>query len=686
MTLDSFPFYNIMDNNELLNVMCGDVPNQKGNNPVVDCLSDTDLNLIENFDSVFEGHADIDPDINYPLRTFKSTYVLHDNLNLLFDSSTANNFNILAFNIRSIAKNFDHFVEAFHLFFSSLSVIILSETWLTEHNTDLYNLENYSVVHKYRKNKKGGGVSIYTRASLYPEIVDKYSEINKDYEFICIKIKKKYVGTPHDVYIVGCYRPPSGDNIKFIDRLNITIQELEPDRSIIVLGGDINLDLLKHANVRNISYYLDLLLSYNLFPSITKATRFSTQSRSLLDHIFTNYSQTNSKSHIIVTDISDHFPVLLMNEITVPQRKDTIEKIRLFTHLNIVNFNKDIRNSDWDVVLNIMETQKAYTKFHSIIQSCFERNFPERQYRSSYRTKLPWITDELGKKISLKNKLFYIYKKRPTQVNQETYKKYKREINKLIRKARREYYNKKIGSNRTNLKTQWKYIKEIMGNTTKNDYPESFDYEGNTLTHPSDICNGFNEFFVNIGLNLANKIPASGNVFEQYLNQPNPKSIFLNPTTEMETLRIFSDLRVSAPGWDNISLTLIKPIVNYILPQLVHIFNLSFQQGVVPSETKIARVKPLYKSDNPNLFCNYRPISILPIFSKVFEKLIHKRLITFFTENDIIYDHQFGFRERHSTSLALTFLNHRISSSFENNQITLGIFLDFSKAFDTVNF
>ena len=585
-----------------------------------------------------------------------------------------------------IFNNFEHFVEAFHLFFSSLSVIILSETWLTEHNTGLYNLENYSVVHKYRKNKKGGGVSIYTRSSLYPEIVDKYSEINKDYEFICTKIKKKYVGTPHDVYIVGCYRPPSGDNIKFIDRLNITIQELEPDRSIIVLGGDINLDLLKHANVRNISYYLDLLLSYNLFPSITKATRFSTQSRSLLDHIFTNYSQTNSKSHIIVTDISDHFPVLLMNEITVPQRKDTIEKIRLFTHLNIVNFNKDIRNSDWNVVLDIMETQKAYTKFHSIIQSCFERNFPERQYRSSYRTKLPWITDELGKKISLKNKLFYIYKKRPTQVNQEKYKKYKREINKLIRKARREYYNKKIGSNRTNLKIQWKYIKEIMGNTTKNDYPESFDYGGNTLTHPSDICNGFNEFFVNIGLNLANKIPASGNVFEQYLNQPNPKSIFLNPTTKMETLRIFSDLRVSAPGWDNISLTLIKPIVNYILPQLVHIFNLSFQQGVVPSETKIARVKPLYKSDNPNLFCNYRPISILPIFSKVFEKLIHKRLITFFTENDIIYDYQFGFRERHSTSLALTFLNHRIASSFENNQISLGIFLDFSKAFDTVNF
>ena len=351
-----------------------------------------------------------------------------------------------------------------------------------------------------------------------------------------------------------------------------------------------------------------------------------------------------------------------------------------------MNFNKDIRNSDWNVVLDIMETQKAYTKFHSIIQSCFERNFPERQYRSSYRTKLPWITDELGKKISLKNKLFYIYKKRPTQVNQEKYKKYKREINKLIRKARREYYNKKIGSNRTNLKIQWKYIKEIMGNTTKNDYPESFDYGCNTLTHPSDICNGFNEFFVNIGLNLANKIPASGNVFEQYLNQPNPKSIFLNPTTEMETLRIFSDLRVSAPGWDNISLTLIKPIVNYILPQLVHIFNLSFQQGVVPSETKIARVKPLYKSDNPNLFCNYRPISILPIFSKVFEKLIHKRLITFFTENDIIYDYQFGFRERHSTSLALTFLNHRIASSFENNQISLGIFLDFSKAFDTVNF
>ena len=112
--------------------------------------------------------------------------------------------------------------------------------------------------------------------------------------------------------------------------------------------------------------------------------------------------------------------------------------------------------------------------------------------------------------------------------------------------------------------------------------------------------------------------------------------MFLSPTTEREILLIFNNLRSSAPGWDNIALFFIKPIITVILPQLVYILNLSFQQGVDPLEIKIARVKPLFKADNPNLFSNYR------------------------------HDYQFGFREHHSTSLALTILNHRISSSFEN--------------------
>ena len=125
--------------------------------------------------------------------------------------------------------------------------------------------------------------------------------------------------------------------MKFIDRLTLIIQEPKSDHSIIYLGGDVNLDLLKHDKVRNVTFYLDLLLSYNV-PTITNPTRFSALSYSLLDHIFTNYQLINSKSHIIVTDISDHFTGLLINEIMLPKREDPQDMIRIFSPFNIENW------------------------------------------------------------------------------------------------------------------------------------------------------------------------------------------------------------------------------------------------------------------------------------------------------------------------------------------------------------
>ena len=198
--------------------------------------------------------------------------------------------------------------------------------------------------------------------------------------------------------------------MKFIDRLTLIIQELKSDQSIIYLGGDVNLDLLKHDKVRNVTFYLDLLLSYNLIPTITKPTKFSALSYSLLDHIFTNYQLINSKSHIIVTDISDHFPVLLINEIMLCKREDPQDMIRIFSPFNIENFTKDVQNTDWKTVSNLTETQEAYTQFHSLLQSCFERNFPRKQQQSRYKKKLPWINYELERKISIKNKLYRKYK------------------------------------------------------------------------------------------------------------------------------------------------------------------------------------------------------------------------------------------------------------------------------------
>ena len=122
-----------------------------------------------------------------------------------------------------------------------------------------------------------------------------------------------------------------------------------------------------------------------------------------------------------------------------------------------------------------------------------------------------------------------------------------------------------------------------------------------------------------------------------------------------------------------------------IAQPLVTIINTLLSTGVFPESLKIAKVIPVFKADDPTLFSNYRPISILPAFSKLFEKVMYNRLINFLNLHNILYSKQFGFRNNRSTALALIDLINNISSAIDRNETTLGIFLDLSKAFDTIN-
>ena len=118
---------------------------------------------------------------------------------------------------------------------------------------------------------------------------------------------------------------------------------------------------------------------------------------------------------------------------------------------------------------------------------------------------------------------------------------------------------------------------------------------------------------------------------------------------------------------------------------LLHIFNVSLQNGTFPDELKIARVTPLFKNGSDSDLGNYRPISVLPCFSKILEKIMYNRLYKHLSDNNVLYKKQFGFQEKHSTEHAILHLVDQINCSFEKNLFTLGIFIDLSKAFDTVD-
>jgi len=141
----------------------------------------------------------------------------------------------------------------------------------------------------------------------------------------------------------------------------------------------------------------------------------------------------------------------------------------------------------------------------------------------------------------------------------------------------------------------------------------------------------------------------------------------------------------SSSRYDGLSMTMIKPVINLISCPLAYIFNSMTQTGIFPDSLKIAKVIPIHKSDSKLDIKNYRPISLLPTVSKIFEKLLYNGIYNFLVSHNLLCEQQYGFRKKCSTLLALLDMHNDISKSFDNKALSLGIFLDLSKAFDVIN-
>lgn len=237
------------------------------------------------------------------------------------------------------------------------------------------------------------------------------------------------------------------------------------------------------------------------------------------------------------------------------------------------------------------------------------------------------------------------------------------------------------------MKKTWGTMKEIIGKarTRHKSLPKKLIVGGKDVLEPSQIARKFNNYFVNVGPTLAGKIGHSNGSFTDYLNRTD-KIFPEHPLTISELKDAFFSLKSNkSSGIDEINVNVVKKCFGHLATPLGHIFNLSLSQGIFPEHLKIAKVTPIYKKGEETELGNYRPISVLPFFSKVLEKIMYNRLYKYLTENKMLYNKQFGFRKSHSTEHAIIELVDQILSAFDQNDFVLGVFLDLSKAFDTVN-
>ena len=198
------------------------------------------------------------------------------------------------------------------------------------------------------------------------------------------------------------------------------------------------------------------------------------------------------------------------------------------------------------------------------------------------------------------------------------------------------------------------------------------------------ISNYFNQYFSTIGNVLANKIKIPDNHFNLERTKRNENSIFLLPTESHEIKKIIKSLKNKIGGADKIHARVLKHIVDYIAEPIAYIINLSMSKAVYPDHFKVAEIIPIYKTKDKHNLENYRPISLISNLAKVFEKILHNRLLDFFVKHNIISEKQYGFVRNKGTKDAIANLTDYIYKNLDSDNCTTAVMLDFSKAFDTV--
>jgi hypothetical protein len=347
---------------------------------------------------------------------------------------------------------------------------------------------------------------------------------------------------------------------------------------------------------------------------------------------------------------------------------------------NIDTFRKKLHETDWSVVLNDCNGPNSFQTFYDKFTVLYDKSFPMKPTTTTYRNRKPWLSEGIKKSIKIKNRLYTIQAKRPTTENVRQYKKYKCDINRLMRIAERKHYNDLLQENQRNTRKLWGIIKEVINKKKQRICPSQFKFGDKMEENKEIIANKFNNYFSNIGKDLAKQIPTSNTDPLSYVLQSNPNSIFIESVLENEVEKILHNLKNASAGYDSIHSKVVKATYKEYLAPLTHVLNLSITQGFFPNPMKIAKVIPLYKASDPTLISNYRPVSVLPLFSKVLERLMYNRLISFINRNKILYNYQFGFRAGHSTNMALTVLVDKILSAIDQGDFMIGVFLDFKKS------
>lgn len=541
-------------------------------------------------------------------------------------------------------------------------------------------MPGYNVYRNDRAHGRGGGVLLYVKSSL------KCRQIKwpKNIQLECIGVEIAL--SPAMTFTVICiYRKPT-TKPDFYDKFKSLLNNCNSNNEIFIVG-DFNInwnDKKARKNLKQITEH------FNFNQLIEQPTRITSHSKTLIDLLFVNKPERIFKTFNYVTGLSDHNAIFFSRKLTKKRFNDSYRLNAKISPKNIIpkkslpNFEAALQSIDWTEIIQSNDIENCSCLFHEKVNEVI-LNFTKRVSHNKKRNPLPWVNDECKKWMKERDQQLKKYMKSRLITDRHKFTSLRNKVTQIMRKVKAAFFIHIISEANGNSKKIWQNLNQLIGRDRK--AKQEIELKSNNIveSNPDLLTNEFNDYFINSVREISELFPPPDHKIRPIdLTQP----VFnLREISSLEVSKIIGSLKNSkAKDIHGLDTHLLKICKESLIAPITHMVNLSLQQRVVPSSWKLATVTPIFKSGDRSNISNYRPISILPVVSKIVERWV-ANIINDHLHNSPSNLHamQFGFRANHSTESANHFFIENVKSKLDTHPCVGAVFLDLKKAFDTVN-
>lgn len=553
---------------------------------------------------------------------------------------------------------------------NKIDIACVTEHWLNHDQIKAIKINGYKIDDCFcRRDYAHGGVLILSRDGLAskPFVIGEEPE-DKHFE-VCTAVFPKL-----KTVVITAYRSPTSDENIFLERLRHTLRGVT-ERQIeytIIIAGDFNICI--NTEKQNGETLLDVIFEMGLHNAFVEASREDPNSRRCIDNIFLNAQKSEYTKAVVNLHMGDHLGQMVSLMLHAPKNEKQKVIIRNYNKKNLDNFKQLLDKSDWNKLYKQQLTaEECYREFQNILVKNFDMAFPKKiKVKTENDWKIQYKTEELLKMENQLQAIYVIIKSTRDNTLMPMYRDMKKQFSAKINTEKSKHYTRRLQTAENKQNTTWKIIKELTGKAERkvNETPLTAD--------------DFSRYFGDMGL-CDGTSGESMNALD-LMTSNNPATFFMTYTTPQEIEKIIKRIK-RKPSKDiyEFSAGLIKDIQENISIPLAYLINKAIDDGIFPSALKKSRVVPIYKNGNSEECQNYRPISILPAISKIFETILKTRITSFLEKHEILTENQHAYQEGKSTITAMEAVLANIVTAFNNKKYTQISFCDLSKAFDSVD-